>query len=99
MALTSIALKTGATLQGRALARNGAVTMDHNTINSSACAAPSAAPSAQPAPTGPPSDTFGSTPAGDTDQVPATLFILLVIAAIAFVGSLTLAASRSRPRD
>ena len=50
MALTSIALKNGATLQGRALARNGEVTMDHNTINSSACAAPSptATPTATP---------------------------------------------------
>jgi hypothetical protein len=32
MALTSITLDTGASLQGRALARNGAVTLDSNTI-------------------------------------------------------------------
>jgi hypothetical protein len=32
MALASITLDTGATLQGRALARNGAVTLDDNTI-------------------------------------------------------------------
>jgi hypothetical protein len=32
MALVSITLDTGATLQGRALARNGAVTLDDNTI-------------------------------------------------------------------
>jgi hypothetical protein len=32
MALTSITLDTGASLQGRALARNGAVTLDDNTI-------------------------------------------------------------------
>jgi cell division septation protein DedD len=51
MALTSIALNTGATLQGRALARNGAVTMDHNTIDSSACAAPSPTPTPVPSPT------------------------------------------------
>jgi len=66
----------------------------HNTINSSACAAPTSTN-----PLGPATDTFGSPPAGDTDQVPATLFILLVIAAIAFVGALRFAASRSRPRD
>ena len=42
MALTSIALKTGATLQGRALARNGAVTLDTNVISSAACATPTA---------------------------------------------------------
>jgi Ice-binding-like len=38
MALTSISLKTGATLQGRALARNGAVTLDSNVITDAACA-------------------------------------------------------------
>jgi ice-binding like protein len=42
MALTSIALKTGATLQGRALARNGAVTLDTNVITSAACSPPTA---------------------------------------------------------
>lgn len=37
MALTSIWLRTGATLQGRALARNGEVTMDSNTITNADC--------------------------------------------------------------
>ena len=37
-ALTSITLKTGAILSGRALAQNGEVTMDSNTISASACA-------------------------------------------------------------
>jgi hypothetical protein len=37
MALTSIALKTGATLEGRALASNGEVTMDSNVITNSSC--------------------------------------------------------------
>lgn len=37
MALTSIAMQTGATLSGRALARNGAVTLDTNTITRPAC--------------------------------------------------------------
>ncbi len=40
MALTSITLDTGATLEGRALARNGAVTMDTNTITRAACTEP-----------------------------------------------------------
>jgi hypothetical protein len=37
IALTSITLNTGATISGRALARNGAVTLDSNTISFAAC--------------------------------------------------------------
>ena len=37
MALTSITLDTGATLSGRALARNGAVTLDDNSITVPSC--------------------------------------------------------------
>ena len=40
LALTSIALQTNADVDGRALARNGAVTMDTNTVDFTACAAP-----------------------------------------------------------
>jgi hypothetical protein len=40
MALTSVTADTGATIQGRLLARNGAVTLDTNTINRPSCAAP-----------------------------------------------------------
>ena len=36
-ALTSIAAQTGATVQGQLLARNGAVTLDHNTIMNGLC--------------------------------------------------------------
>jgi hypothetical protein len=32
MALTSITVQTGTTVSGRALARNGAVTLDTNTV-------------------------------------------------------------------
>ncbi|MEO8363422.1 MAG: ice-binding family protein [Ilumatobacteraceae bacterium] len=39
IALTSITLTTGATVSGRALARNGAVTMDTNTISRPSCVA------------------------------------------------------------
>ena len=40
MALTSITLTTGASLNGRALARNGAVTLDSNTITQCAATCP-----------------------------------------------------------
>jgi hypothetical protein len=40
LALTSINLQNGASISGRALARNGAVTMDTNTITQVGCAAP-----------------------------------------------------------
>lgn len=42
LALTSITLNTGATILGRALARNGAVTLDDNRITRGDCAAPPA---------------------------------------------------------
>lgn len=40
LALASITLATDATLSGRALARNGAVAMDTNTVNTPTCASP-----------------------------------------------------------
>jgi hypothetical protein len=40
LALASITMNTGATLAGRALARNGAVTLDTNTTDASVCGPP-----------------------------------------------------------
>ncbi|MBA2390645.1 MAG: DUF3494 domain-containing protein, partial [Geodermatophilaceae bacterium] len=40
LALTSITVQTGTTVEGRALARNGAVTLDNNVFNLPTCAPP-----------------------------------------------------------
>jgi hypothetical protein len=59
LALTSITLTTGVKVDGRALARNGAVTMDSNTITNGNCAS-------VPAGSTPGSDTPGNTTPGST---------------------------------
>ncbi len=48
LALTSITLTTGASVIGRALARNGAVTLDTNVLNGSACGTSTTAPGTTP---------------------------------------------------
>jgi hypothetical protein len=109
MALTSIALNNGVTLEGRALARNGEVTMINDTIDSSTCAAPSPSPTpkakpkpgatSRPAATPPATDTVVSTPVGSADQGFPMILLVLGIAAIAVMGMLRPMAKRSRPRD
>lgn len=80
LAMTSITMNTGATLDGRALGRNGAVTLDTNTMTRSACASavtptpPGTTPTPTPTPPGvtptPPGGTPGGTP---NDSIRATL--------------------------
>lgn len=65
MAFTSITLDTGARIQGRALARNGSVTLDSNVLSSESCEVGST-----PAPTdgpGTPGPTDGPGTPGPTD--------------------------------
>jgi hypothetical protein len=57
LALTSITMTTGATLAGRALARNGAVTMDTNGVSTATCGL-----GASPTPTSTPTSTLSPTP-------------------------------------
>ena len=95
LALTSITLVTSATIDGRALARNGAVTLDTNTITKPTCApaatpapapvaTPTPAPAATPAPIASPTPgvpaSLPSTSTGDLKGVPAWVFVLSLAA-------------------
>jgi hypothetical protein len=62
LALTSITLNSGVTMDGRALARNGDVTLINDTITRSTCAAPIPTPSPTPTPTPTPSPTAAPSP-------------------------------------
>jgi len=79
LALTSITLNNGATLQGRALARNGAVTLDSNAITVPECAAVATTTSTSPTasttttpviPTGAPGTGFGGLAAQGSSFAP-----------------------------
>jgi hypothetical protein len=67
LALTSISVQTGDTIAGRVLARNGAVTLDDDTITASGCAI---APPTTPPPTSPPPTTPPPTTAPPTTPPP-----------------------------
>ena len=72
LALTSIALNTNASLDGRALAQTGAVTLDSNVITGPNCSAqPTATTGAPTATTGAPTATTGS-PTATTGAPTAT---------------------------
>jgi hypothetical protein len=67
LALTSASLDTGATLQGRVFARNGAVTLDDNVITQPGCATTTPTTTTTPvSTTATTSATSGSTSAGST---------------------------------
>ena len=78
LALTSISLTTGASVSGRALARNGAVTLDTNHVGFEACgvptttASPTASPTVSATPTAAATSSPTATPVGQTPTPTAT---------------------------
>jgi type VI secretion system secreted protein VgrG len=68
LALTSITVTTAVTIDGRVLARNGAITLDTDTIIRSACAAPAATATTPVVP--PPATTTAATTATTATPVP-----------------------------
>jgi hypothetical protein len=69
LALTSISVDTGDTIAGRTLARNGAVTLDDDTITSPTCAT-TPPPTPTPTPTSTTSVTPTATPTSTTTATP-----------------------------
>jgi hypothetical protein len=71
MAQASIAMNTGATLQGRALARTAAVTLDTNTITRPVCSTPTPSTSTSASATARPTVTHTATPTGTPTATPS----------------------------
>jgi ice-binding like protein len=93
MALTSIAMQTGATLNGRALARNGAVTLDTNRIiQPSGCGYP------VPGYVAPPTGSVLPATLGVPSELIAEVPWLLLIAIGSGIAALTLGINSRRRR-
>ena len=93
MALTTITMQTGATLNGRALARNGAVNLDTNRIiQSSGCGY------GVPGYVGPPAGNVLPATLGVPSELMAEVPWLLLIAAGSGIAALTLGMSSRRRR-
>jgi type VI secretion system secreted protein VgrG len=105
LALTSVSATTGASISGRLLARNGAVTLDSNAVTTPVCAALTPTPTSTATPTASVSATSTATTAatpsavatttrtpttGPTAAGPALPFTGASVSALALVGVLVL---------
>jgi len=91
MALTSITMNDGVTVNGRALARNGNVTLINDTITRSTCSTPTPAPTtASPTPAATPAIPQLPNAAYPGDQAFAPWSLFGVIGAVALVLALVL---------
>jgi type VI secretion system secreted protein VgrG len=99
VALTSISLTTGARVSGRALARNGAVTMDTNTIGTANCAVgvatvtPTASATTAPAPQSNPTPRPAPTANLPATSAPAAVPAATQTAVIAATSTAVIAAT------
>jgi len=109
-ALTSISAQTGATVQGQLLARNGAVTLDSNTITNGICAAAvtptsgaaTATPTSGAATATPTSGAATATPVPTiikTGETNNPIFTIIGLAVLGLSGGFLLALQRSRRRS
>lgn len=107
LALTSVSATTGASVTGRLLARNGAVTLDTNTITSTSCAAGSTAATPRPSATSSGGTGTGGAPATSTQAgtpapgvlpftgAPVTVTVAAGLLALVLGGTLLMLAGRS----
>jgi hypothetical protein len=85
LALTSVAATTGATVQGRLLARNGEVTLDTNVITASNCAIAPPATTTTAVPTTPAVTITSLPPTGGAVKAAAAVGLLVVVIGSAMV--------------
>jgi hypothetical protein len=104
LALTSITMASGVSMNGRALAQNGDVTLINDAITLSTCAAPTATaspalgPTVSPtvAATVPPTDTPATSGGQRSDQIPFVIGVAFVVALLIVAGRSSLLPIRRR---